>query len=152
MWSDFPRTLCPSAHIGGHVLMSEGQTCSLDTAFTTYLGNLHLASKRQESNLNRFQAKRLPHGGKNLFCAHERRNKASSVSVIWHVILFRQKNTDRPLLYHIWHQRACGRIDSPEMRGRAKAISCAVVRLSAWPIAGKFCYEGKTREKVNGYC
>ncbi|WP_220197826.1 hypothetical protein [Ktedonospora formicarum] len=28
MWSAFPRNLCPCAHIGGHVLMSEGQTCS----------------------------------------------------------------------------------------------------------------------------
>ncbi len=34
MRSVLPRNFCPSAHIGGQVLTSEGQTCSLGRTFT----------------------------------------------------------------------------------------------------------------------
>src|SRR2546421_5535228 len=34
MRSSFSRKLCTSAHIGGQMLMLEGQTCSLGRAFT----------------------------------------------------------------------------------------------------------------------
>jgi hypothetical protein len=37
MWSGLPRFFCPSAHIGGQVLTSEGQTCSLGRTFTSVL-------------------------------------------------------------------------------------------------------------------
>ena len=40
MWSAFPKNFCPSAHIGGQVLTSEGQTRSLGTAFTRRFGLL----------------------------------------------------------------------------------------------------------------
>ena len=34
MESSFSKNICTGAHIGGQVLTSEGQTCSLGTAFT----------------------------------------------------------------------------------------------------------------------
>ena len=37
MWSGLPRNFYTSAHIGGQVLTSEGQTCSLGRTFTTLI-------------------------------------------------------------------------------------------------------------------
>ena len=53
MWSAFPRNLCPSTHIGGQVLMSEGQTCSHRRTFTMNKGEHetnHFAVNLQVSN------------------------------------------------------------------------------------------------------
>jgi hypothetical protein len=61
MWSDFPRNLCPSAHIGGQLLILEGQTCSLGRTFTTSIGQTlapsveHSQQAYREERLARYE-------------------------------------------------------------------------------------------------
>jgi len=57
---------------------------------------LHLLCHEQESSSRPLQRNRRSQGGKNLFYMQESRKRASSASVIWHVVLFRQFRTDRP--------------------------------------------------------
>jgi hypothetical protein len=69
MWSGFPRRLYASAHVGGQVLTSEGQTCSLGRAFTTSELKLKMITTKHEKGCFKLfvdRAKRKPCGKKSV--------------------------------------------------------------------------------------
>src|SRR5689334_1652479 len=56
----------------------------------------HVLCSEQKSQWTHRQRNRRFPKKQHLFCMHKRRKRVNSASVIWHIVLFRQKNTDRP--------------------------------------------------------
>ncbi len=66
--------------------------------YCTLLEDVRLVAMNTEASRDaRHVTKPSGEERKTCFQAHGRRKRASSASVIWYTVLFRQENTDRPI-------------------------------------------------------